>query len=137
MRKNSPRKHRGSKEGDYKDAIGDLPYGSMDAVITSPLIDNKKQDTYLSEMLKAYRACFSVLTPNGLMVLVVKPFIRNKAIVPLDEHTIKLCEAVGFILRERHYRLLTQQSFWRTIYRQRYPLAPVIDREHILIFVKC
>jgi len=99
-------------------------------------IGNLKSDTYLASMKIVYSQCFKVLKPNGLMVLVVKPFIRNKAIVPLDEHTVKLCEAVGFILKERHHRLLTAQSFWRTIYKRKFPDAPMIDREHILVFRK-
>ena len=68
------------------------------------------------------------------MVLVLKNFIRNKKEVDLKSDTIKLCEHVGFQFLEEHHRILPSQSFWRTIYRQHYPDAPVIDREYILVF---
>jgi tRNA G10 N-methylase Trm11 len=163
-----------------KDNIGNLPYGQIDAVITSPPyehqmhrnsdegkveqikainpshyvehsqpviaamyspsaenIGNLKADDYLSQMFLIYRQCHRVLKPDGLIVLVLKNFIRDKQIVRLDEDTIKLCEQAGFELTERHYRKITQQSFWRVIYRQKYPDAPVLDREDILVFKKC
>lgn len=47
-----------------------------------------------------------------------------------------LCEQAGFSFKERHYRKLTTQSFWRVIYRQKYPNAPVLDKEDILVFVR-
>lgn len=97
-------------------------------------IGNLKSDNYLAAMLDVYRGCFSVLKDNGLMVLVVKNFIRNKKIVRLDLDTIKLCEGVGFKLIERLKRKLTQQSFWRTIYYQKYPEAPKIEYEDVLVF---
>lgn len=97
-------------------------------------LGNLKGQTYLGEMKRVYEQCYKVLKPGGLLVLVVKNFIRNKAIMPLDEHTIQLCESVGFKLIERHYRKLLSQSFWRVIYKQRYPTAPTIDVEHILVF---
>lgn len=96
-------------------------------------IGNLKGDTYLSAMQQVYFQCHKALKPNGLMILVVKNFIRNQEIVPLDEHTIKLCEGVGFTLKERHHRKLTSQSFWRVIYQKKYPNAPVIDKEDILV----
>lgn len=172
----------GTAEGN----IGNLPYGEIDTVITSPPyegtldarpeqsieqykeilqqrgvsptaickiatrgsltrnlalygestqnIGNLKGDTYLEAMLQVYRQCFNVLKSNGLMILVTKNFIRDKAEVRLDEDTIKLCEQAGFTFFERHYRKLTQQSFWRTIYQQKYPDAPVIDKEDVLVF---
>ena len=68
------------------------------------------------------------------MVLVTKNFIRDKQIVRLDLDTIALCEKAGFTLVERLQRKLTQQSFWRTIYQQKYPDAPRIEYEDILVF---
>jgi len=151
--------------------IGNLPYGSIDAVITSPpyeeggghgrgqrtdivtekaiytkgagmYSENKENigemrgSSYLSAMLEVYQGCWRVLKPQGLMVLVTKNFIRNKQEIRLDLDTIKLCEQAGFELIERHYRKLINQSFWRTIYQQKYPDAPVLDKEDILVFRK-
>lgn len=98
-------------------------------------IGNLKSDSYLSAMLQVYRQCYKVLKPEGgLLILVTKNFIREKREIRLDLDTISLCEQAGFTFVERHYRKLTTQSFWRTIYRQKYPDAPVLDKEDILIF---
>jgi len=71
-----------------------------------------------------------------LMILTVKPFIRNQKIVPLQEHTKMLVEKVGFLFVEEHCRILTQQSFWRILYHRKYPSVPLIDREYVLVFKK-
>ena len=97
-------------------------------------IGNLKSDNYLSAMAQVYRQCYKVLKDRGLLVLVTKNFIRNKKIIRLDLDTIKLCENAGFALKERLKRKLTQQSFWRTIYYQKYPDAPKIEFEDVLVF---
>ena len=99
-------------------------------------IGNLKAESYLSAMLQVYRQCHSVLRPGGLLILVTKNFIRNKKEVRLDEDTMKLCDQAGFQFVERHYRKLSAQSFWRVIYAQRYPSAPQLKYEDILVFVK-
>jgi len=153
------------------DNIGNLPYGEIDAVITSPHyqafgasregekirtgkskihkekslpttytkeqtdnLGNLQGDTYLSAMKLVYEQCYKVLKPGGLMILVVKNFIRNKKEIDLKADTRGLCEQAGFEFIEEHYRLLTSQSFWRTIYARKYPDAPKIDKEYILVF---
>jgi len=99
-------------------------------------IGNLKSDSYLSAMLQVYQGCFSVLRAGGLMILVTKNFIRDRKEVRLDLDTIKLCEQAGFALKERWYRELPAQSFWRIIYAQRYPSAPQLKYEDILVFLK-
>jgi DNA modification methylase len=99
-------------------------------------IGNLKSDTYLQAMLQVYQQCYKVLKPQGLMILVTKNFIRNKQIVRLDLDTIKLCEQAGFSFVRRRHRKLPSQSFWRTIYHQKYPDVPVIDKEDVLVFRK-
>lgn len=160
--------------------IGNLKYGEIDAVVTSPPyedslsepvdrkhsidqtkwadgrkiappnsqvhqtypsssennIGNLKSASYLEAMLQVYRQCHKVLRDSGLMILVTKDFIRDQKRVDLAGDTIKLCQQAGFSFIERHYRKITQVSFWRTIYQQKYPDAPVIDREDILVFRK-
>lgn len=113
------------------------PYGQSLAHPYSPAaenIGNLKSENYLEAMLQVYRQCHKVLRPGGLMILVVKPFIRDKKIVPLHEHTKDLCEKAGFVFVEELHRKLTTQSFWRVIYKQKYPDAPEIKTEYILIF---
>jgi DNA modification methylase len=162
------RSYMPSTHGQAEGQIGNLPYGSIDAVVTSPPyestnttgkadsyngahgphsqvqlqdyretaanIGNLKAVSYLEAMLQVYQQCYAVLRPQGLMILVLKNFIRNQQEVRLDLDTIKLCEQAGFELIERHYRKLAGQSFWRTIYRRKYPSAPVLDKEDILVF---
>ena len=70
------------------------------------------------------------------MILVVKNFIRNQKEVDLRGDTVKLCEQSGFEFLEEHYRILLSQSFWRVIYAKKFPDAPKIDREYVLIFRK-
>lgn len=109
---------------------------SAENAITKPKDKKTSSPTYLSEMLKVYKSAFKVLKPGGLMIMVVKPYIRDFAIVPLQEHTKTLLGKAGFVFLEEHYRRLTQQSFWRTLYRQKYPDAPIIDKEYIEVFQK-
>ena len=100
----------------------------------------EKQETYLEAMLKVYRESYAVLKPGGRMVLILKDFVRNKKIVLLHEHTMKLCEFVGF-RRETHLKSkLPTQSFWRVLYLKKHandvPGLDELNYEHILVFVK-
>jgi len=164
----------GRQYADNPDNLGNLPYGSIDSVITSPPyegieardrskelrwdeerekkfsggsvklskgyspnemqagvystnvsnIGNLKSISYLEAMAQVYRQCHKVLKPGGLMILITKNFIREQKEVRLDSDTIKLCEQAGFTFQERWYRELPAQSFWRIIYKQKYPDAP-------------
>lgn len=99
-------------------------------------IGSFKGQTYLDAMHQVYAECYKVLKKGGYMVLVVKNFIRNKKIVDLAGDTVKLCESVGFKHVRTHKRKLTQLSFWIINYRKRYPDAPKVDFEHVLVFQK-
>jgi DNA modification methylase len=99
-------------------------------------IGNLRGRAYLDNMLLVYKGCHAVLKDGGLLCLVTKNYIRNKQVQRLDLDTIKLCEQAGFELIERHERKLTAQSFWRTIYAQKFPDVPQIDTEDILILRK-
>ena len=99
-------------------------------------VGNLKSESYLEAMLQVYRSCFAVLRDGGLMILIIKPFIRDQKLVPLQEDTRQLCQQTGFVFVEEHHRILPSQSFWRVIYAKRFPNAPKIDREYILVFKK-
>jgi len=99
-------------------------------------IGNLKSQSYLEAMLQVYQQCYKVLKPEGSMILVTKNFLRNRQEIRLDIDTIALCEQAGFQFIERHFRVLPSQSFWRIIYAKKYPDAPVIDKEDILVFKK-
>ena len=101
-------------------------------------IGNLKKETYLEAMFKVYHECYKVLKPQGLLIVVIKDFIRNKKVVPLHEHTIKLCELVGFRLKEHLLFELPTKSFWRILYEEKHPEVDTspLKYEHVLVFTK-
>ena len=101
-------------------------------------IGNQKKESYLEAMKLVYEQCYFILKPRGLMILILKNFIRQKKVVPLTDHTINLCESVGFKLKERLLFKLPQKSFWRIRYEKKFPEVDTSDlqHEHILIFEK-
>ena len=100
------------------------------------------EKSYLSEMLLVYAECNKVLKSGGLLILVTKNFIRDGVQIRLDEDTIRLCQVCGFELLTRHYRKLTSESFWRTIYRRKWKKehpdreCPIPTHEDVLVFRK-
>ena len=99
-------------------------------------IGNLKSDNYLEAMLQVYIESHKVLKPKGIMVLVTKNFIREKKVVRLDLDTIKLCEKAGFKLIDRWYFELPSKSFWKHLYKKKYPDVPEVVYEDILVFEK-
>ena len=117
--------------------IGNIHYYDKGDALSHKYSRAKEGDeTYLSAMLLVYQNCHSVLKDSGLLIIVTKNFIRNKQQVRLDLDTIKLCEQAGFNFQDRWYRELANQSFWRTIYHQKYPDVEPIKYEDVLIFKK-
>ena len=96
-------------------------------------IGNLKKETYLEAMLKVYQECWKVLKENGLAIIIIKPFIRNKQVVDLPFHTWLLLERVGFKLTKLFKLRLKQESFWRILYKKKYPNVPEIKHEYILV----
>ena len=148
-----------------KDNIGNLPHGEVDKIISSPPyskdvephtemapgrrkeeirgysedknnIGNKKGKTYLNQMFLVYRECYKVLKSGGLMILITKDFVKAQKRVCLGEDTIKLCKMAGFQYEKTYHRKIEHQSFWRTLYQQKYPEADHIDHEDIIVFRK-
>jgi len=99
-------------------------------------IGNMKRETYLEAMLKVYKEMAKVLKPNGLAIIVIKPFIRNKQVVDLPYHTWLLLEKAGFKLVKLYKLRLKQHSFWRILYRKKYPRVPEIKHEYVLVTQK-
>ena len=99
-------------------------------------IGNTKGQDYLNQMKLVYEQCHHVLKPDGIMALVLKNFIRDQKVVRLDLDTQKLCESVGFTLVETFKRRLPAQSFWRILYRKRFPDVEPITHEGCLVFRK-
>ena len=93
-------------------------------------------ETYLGAMLKVYNEMWKVLKPKGSAIIVIKPFIRNKKVVDLPWHTWLLLEKVGFQLSKVYKLRLKQDSFWRILYKKKYPDVPQIKHEYILVCQK-
>ncbi len=130
-----------SKDNSHRDAVERTHAGGSVKIMqgyqgTAENIGNLKSDSYLEAMLQVYQQCFSVLRPQGLMILVTKNFIRNKQVIRLDTDTKLLCQKAGFTYLERYERNLPSQSFWRTIYHQKYPEVEQILSEDVLVFKK-
>ena len=103
-------------------------------------IGNLRKETYLSAMVTVYEQCHLVLKQGGKMIVIVKPFVRNFKVVKLHEHTIKLCELAGFVLKEVLLFKLPQQSFWRILYKKKHGSKvknlDLLDYEWVLVFEK-
>jgi DNA modification methylase len=99
-------------------------------------IGEMRNETYLEAMLKVYAEMWKVLKPDGLAIIVIKPFIRNKKVVDLPWHTWLLLEKVGFKLTKLYKLYLKQDSFWRVLYKKKYPLVPQIKHEYIIVCQK-
>jgi len=119
-----------------RDNIGNLKSSEEEygALAKGLMINNKP--TYLSEMLKVYREFYKVLKPNGLAIIIIKPFVRNKRIIDLPYHTYILLKACGFVLEKLYKLRLKAQSFWRILYSKKFPDVPLINHEYILVMRK-
>ena len=87
-------------------------------------------------MLKVYCEMWKVLKPDGLAIIVVKPFIRNKKVVDLPYHTWLLLKKVGFKLVKLYKLRLKTMSFWRILYHRKFPDVPKIAHEYVIIVKK-
>jgi len=84
-------------------------------------------------MLQCYQECFQVLKPGGRIIIIVKPFVRNKKAVDLPLHTWLLLEKCGFNLVDVLKFRLPSQSFWRVLQYQKNPEIERINHEYILV----
>lgn len=99
-------------------------------------IGNLKKETYLEAMLQVYREMWKVLKTDGLAIIVIKPFIRNKKVVDLPYHTWLLLKQAGFKLKSLLKLRLKNVSFWRILYRKKYPQVEKIKHEYVLVVKK-
>jgi DNA modification methylase len=116
------------------------PSGTEDKTQTSegniaklPLDSNEKRETYLEAMLKVYSEMWKALKPNGLAIVIVKPFIRRRKVVDLPYITYLLMLKAGFTLEKLYKLRLKQQSFWRRLYHRKNPEVPVIAHEYVIV----
>lgn len=122
-------------------------YGGIDGQI-----GNDAGETYWAAMDAVYRQCMIALKPGGIMCVVLKDYVKNKAIVPLVDDSLRLLEHIGFIPIERircwidetteHNSLFgaplvetkSRKSFFRKLAEAKG--SPRIDFEEILVLRK-
>jgi hypothetical protein len=107
-------------------------------------------ETYWQAVRDVYAACFRCIKPGGVMVLVLKDYVKQRKRVPLADDTATLCESLGFVLIERIQAMLvsetrhgdlftgedvktkSRKSFFRRLAESKG--SPKIDHEDVLIF---
>jgi DNA modification methylase len=117
----------------YFEQVGGIRHFTKETVSDESNIGNLKKETYLEAMLKVYSEMFRVLKPNGLAIIVVKPFIRNKKVVDLPWHTWLLMAKAGFTLEKLYKLRLKTQSFWRILQYKKEPTLERIMHEYVIV----
>jgi len=153
--------------GESAGQIGHLKAGSVDGVVSSPPFedslhqrpgqmlapqqstDDGKPEDYWRAVNKVYRSCWQAIKPGGVIVLVVKDYVKNGKRVPLCDDTARLLEHVGFtvaeriramLIKETHHNDLfdgrttstkSRKSFFRRLAEKKG--SPAIDFEEVLI----
>lgn len=67
-------------------------------------------ETYWQAVDAVYRACFRTIKPGGVIVLVVKDYVKAKKRVPLCDDTARLLEHIGFSVIERIHAMLVKET---------------------------
>lgn len=135
---------RGFKQG-AGSFRGSATYGTDDRNI-----GNTTADTYWEAVQQVYEQCRLALKPGGVMVLVVKSYVKTGKRVDLPGDTIRLCESLGFTTIERIRAWLVsktqeaslfggdivqtkeRKSFFRRVAESKG--SPPIDWEEVLVF---
>lgn len=71
-------------------------YGQADGQL-----GNTSGDTYWRAMAQVYAQCRLALKPSGVMVVVCKDYVKNKARVPLCDQTCELLTSLGYDVFQR------------------------------------
>jgi len=127
---------RQGQDAKYFDKIGGIRHFKKETFSNKNNIGNLEKKAYLDAMLKVYTEMWKVLKPDGLAIVVIKPFVRNKKVVDLPYHTWLLLKKVGFKLYKLYKLRLKQQSFWRILYEKKYPSTPKLRHEYVVVVKK-
>ncbi len=76
----------------------------------NPQIGQLREETYWQAVAQVYAQCRLALRPGGIMALVVKDYVKNKARVPLCDQTCELLARLGFEVFERTRCWLTKET---------------------------
>jgi SAM-dependent methyltransferase len=123
------RKSGHALDGQHVHPCHGLSYGDAKAQVGNIHV----YEHYLRVMRAAYRECKRVLTPGGILVLIVGDRVRRKRRVPITADTRALCQAQGLTLLATHQRAVIPSQF-RNIHVTRDPSYPRIEDETALVF---
>jgi len=84
-------------------------YSVADYGATDGQIGADAGDSYWRAMALVYAQCLQALKPGGVMAVVVKRYVKNKAIVELSDQTLQLLTHVGFQPVERVRAMLVKE----------------------------
>lgn len=126
--------------GMTQDALSHDQYGK-----TEGNIGNGTGETYWDAVRSVYQELHRVLPVGGVVAIVVKDFVRNKARVPLCDMTLQLLQGVGFVPLERSICMLysldpktgetkAHKGFFRRLAEKNG--SPPIDYEEVLWLCK-
>jgi len=87
-------------------------------------------------MLRVYSECYKLLKDGGLIIIVVKPFTRNKKVVDLPYNIWLLLKKVGFELEDVLKLRLKNLSFWRILQYKKHPEQERILHEYVIVVKK-
>jgi DNA modification methylase len=99
-------------------------------------IGNLKKETYLEAMLTVYSECYKVLRSGGRIIIIIKPFYRNKKVIDLPWHTYILLTKCGFVLEDVLKLRLQKLSFWRVLQFKKFPNLEQVRHEYIIVMKK-
>ncbi len=77
---------------------------------TNGQIGHNDGETYWQAVAQVYAQCRLVLRPGGVMAIVIKDYVKNKARVPLCDQTADLLTRLGFTVFERMRCWLTKET---------------------------
>lgn len=81
-------------------------------------IGQERGGTYWGAVSEVYQECFKALKLNGIIVVVVKDFVRKKKRVPLCDQTLELLQAIGFKPLERIRAWLVESEYPTTLFSE-------------------
>lgn len=84
---------------------------SRDSYGESPgQIGKESGETYWQAMNAVYHSCYQAIKPGGVLVLVVKDYVKAGKRVPLCDDTVRLIEHIGFQMVERVHAMLVKET---------------------------
>lgn len=85
---------------------------------------------------RIWKACYTVLKPNALLIMITRDCVQKNTIVPLTASMQRGIMACGFQLEMIQHYHLNNIGFFHQIRQRRNADAVVVDRETISIFRK-